>query len=226
MAVSQLVGARVKRREDPRLVTGHGHFTDDFTRVGVAHVAFVRSPHPPAVINVEKAAQPNSDKVHIDAADNICWDLPFAGNEVSEAAFKSAEVVVKERIHQQRLTPTPMETRGVLADYEAYDKRLTMWMSTQNPHFIRLFVSGAMGLQESLVRVISADVGGGFGSKISPYPEDYLVPAVSRLLGRPVKWIESRTESVQNAYAGRGQYYDVEVAAKKAGTLLGLRVPH
>ena len=315
MAVSQLVGARVKRREDPRLVTGHGHFTDDFTRVGVAHVAFVRSPHPhalikkievteaskadgvvavytardfkgqlagtlpalpvfvavkkyvpehfpiaereacyqgeivavvvaetkaqaadganmvdvdyeplPAVINVEKAAQPNSDKVHIDAADNICWDLPFAGNEVSEAAFKSAEVVVKERIHQQRLTPTPMETRGVLADYEAYDKRLTMWMSTQNPHFIRLFVSGAMGLQESLVRVISADVGGGFGSKISPYPEDYLVPAVSRLLGRPVKWIESRTESVQNAYAGRGQYYDVEVAAKKDGTLLGMRV--
>src|SRR5438874_10149894 len=315
MAVSQLVGARVKRREDPRLVTGHGHFTDDFTRVGVAHVAFVRSPHPhalikkievteaskadgvvavytardfkgqlagtlpalpvfvavkkyvpehfpiaereacyqgeivavvvaetkaqaadganmvdvdyeplPAVINVEKAAQPNSDKVHIDAADNICWDLPFAGNEVSEAAFKSAEVVVKERIHQNRLAPVPMEPRGVLAEFETYDKKLTIWMSSQNPHFIRLFVSGAMGLQESLVRVISADVGGGFGSKISPYPEDYLVPAVSRLLERPVKWIESRTESVQNAYAGRGQYYDVEVAAKKDGTLLGMRM--
>src|SRR5437870_6497804 len=315
MAVSQLIGARVQRREDPRLITGHGHFTDDFTRVGVAHVAFVRSPHAhalikkidvtaaskavgvaavytardfkgqlagtlpalpvfvavkkyvpehfpiaeretcyqgeivavvvaetkaqaadaadlvdvedhpiAAVMNVEKAAQPGSNKTHSDGPDNICWDLPFTGDEVSEAAFKAAEVVVKERIHQQRLTPTPMETRGVLADYEAYDKRLTMWMSTQNPHFIRLFVSGAMGLQESLVRVISAEVGGGFGSQIGRYPEEYHRPAVPRLLERPVKWIESRTESVQNAYAGRGQYYDVEVAAKKDGTLLGMRV--
>jgi carbon-monoxide dehydrogenase large subunit len=315
MAISQLVGAKIHRREDPRLITGHGRFTDDFTRVGVANIAFVRSPHAhalikkievteaskadgvvavytardfkgqlagtlpalplfvptkqyvpehfpiaereacyqgdivavvvadttsqaadaanlvdvvyeplPAVMNVEKAAQANSNKAHEGAADNICWDLTFTGNEVSEAAFKSAEVVVKERIHQQRMTPTSMETRGVLADYEASEKRLTMWMSTQNPHFIRLFVSGAMGLHESLVRVISADVGGGFGAKISPYPEDYLVPATSRLLGRPVKWIESRTESVQNAYAGRGQYYDVEVAAKKDGSLLGMRL--
>jgi carbon-monoxide dehydrogenase large subunit len=315
VAISQLVGSKIHRREDPRLITGRGHFTDDIMRMGVAHVAFVRSPHAhalikkievteaskadgvvavftardfkgqlagtlpalplfvptklyvpehfpiaereacyqgdivavvvadttaqaadaanlvdvdyeplPAVINVEKAAQANSDKAHVGAPNNICWDLTFTGNEVTEAAFKSAEVVVKERIHQQRMTPTSMETRGVLADYESSEKRLTIWMSTQNPHFIRLFISGAMGLQESLVRVISGDVGGGFGAKISPYPEDYLVPAISRLLGQPVKWIESRTESVQNAYAGRGQYYDVEVAAKKDGTLLGMRL--
>jgi len=117
-----------------------------------------------------------------------------------------------------------MEPRGVLAEYETYDKKLTIWMSSQNPHFIRLFVSGAMGLKESQVRVISPDVGGGFGSKISPYPEDYLVPALSRLAERPVKWIETRTESLQNATHGRGQYYDVEVAAKKDGTLLGMRM--
>jgi len=85
-------------------------------------------------------------------------------------------------------------------------------------------VSGAMGLKESQVRVISPDVGGGFGSKISPYPEDYLVPALSRLAERPVKWIETRTESLQNATHGRGQFYDVEVAAKKDGTLLGMRM--
>src|SRR5207253_1844050 len=72
--------------------------------------------------------------------------------------------------------------------------------------------------------VISPDVGGGFGSKISPYPEDYLVPALSRLAERPVKWIETRTESLQNATHGRGQYYDVEVAAKKDGTLLAMRM--
>src|SRR5207302_6202263 len=88
----------------------------------------------------------------------------------------------------------------------------------------RLVVYVAMGLKESQVRVISPDVGGGFGSKTSPYPEDYLVPALSRLAERPVKWIETRTESIQNATHGRGQFYDVEVAAKKDGTLLGMRM--
>ena len=116
--------------------------------------------------------------------------------------------MVKERILQNRLAPVPMEPRGVLAEYEGFDKKLTIWMSSQNPHFIRLFVSGALGLKESQVRVISPDVGGGFGSKISPYPEDYLVPALSRMTARPVKWIETRTESIQNATHGRGQFYD------------------
>src|SRR5256714_9874449 len=314
MAVTQLVGAKIHRREDPRLITGHGHYIDDFTRQGVAYSVFVRSPfahariksiditdaskapgvagvytardfkaqlagtHPaapafvaekkyiperfpiaekevcyqgeivaavlaetkgqavdaanliqveyeelPAVMDTEKAMAKGSPLVHEGAADNISWDLTYTGPEVSDAAFKEADVVVKERILQNRLAPVPMEPRGVLAEYETYNKKLTIWMSSQNPHFIRLFVSGAMGLKESQVRVISPDVGGGFGSKISPYAEDYLVPAMSRLLDRPVKWIETRTESIQSA-AGRGQFYDVEVAAKKDGTLLGMRI--
>src|SRR5438445_11120718 len=108
-----------------------------------------------------------------------------------------------------------MDPRGVLAEFETYDKKLTIWMSSQNPHFIRLFVSGALGLKESQVRVISPDVGGGFGSKISPYPEDYLVPALSKTSERPVKCTETRRESIQNATHARGQSYDCEVAAKK-----------
>ena len=315
MAVTQLVGAKIHRREDPRLITGHGHYIDDFTRQGTAYAAFVRSPlaharvksiditdaskapgvvgvftardfkgqlagtHPaapafvaekkyiperfpiaekevcyqgeivaavladsksqaadaanliqvdydelPAVMDLEKALDAKSPKAHDGAADNVSWDLTYTGLDVTEAAFKEADVVVKERILQNRLAPVPMEPRGVLADYETYDKKLTIWMSSQNPHFIRLFVSGSMGLKESQVRVISPDVGGGFGSKISPYPEDYLVPALSRLSERPVKWIETRTESMQNATHGRGQFYDVEVAAKKDGTLLGMRM--
>ena len=315
MAVTQLVGAKIHRREDPRLITGHGHYIDDLARQGTAHVAFVRSPlahariksiditdaskaagvigvftardfkgqlagtHPaapafvaekkyvperfpiaekevcyqgeivacvlaeskaqaadaanmiqvdydelPAVMDLEKALDAKSPKAHEGAADNICWDLTYTGPDVSEAAFKEADVVVKQRILQNRLAPVPMEPRGVTAEYETFDKKLTIWMSSQNPHFIRLFVSGSMGLKESQVRVVSPDVGGGFGSKISPYPEDYLVPALSRMTERPVKWIETRTESIQNATHGRGQYYDVEVAAKKDGTLLGMRV--
>src|SRR5207248_9814051 len=113
-------------------------------------------------------------------------ELTYTGGEVTEAAFKGAGVVFKQRILQNRLASVPMEPRGVMADYEGFDKKLTIWMSRQGPHFIRLFVSGALGLKESQVRVISPDVGGGFGSKISPYPEDYLVPAMSRLSERPV----------------------------------------
>ena len=315
MAVTQLVGAKIHRREDPRLITGHGHYIDDFVRPGSAHAAFVRSPHAharvksidvtdaskaagvagvftardfkgqlagthpaapafvaekkfvperfpiaetevcyqgeivaavlaetrgqaadaasliqveyevlPAVTDLEKALAKGSPKAHESGPDNLCWDFTFTGPEITEAAFKEAEVVVKQRILQNRLAPVPMETRGVMAEYEAFDKKLMIWMSSQGPHFIRLFVSGALGLREGQVRVISPDVGGGFGSKISPYPEDYLVPALSRLAARPVKWIETRTESIQNTTHGRGQFYDVEVAAKKDGTLLGMRV--
>src|SRR5690348_14974767 len=315
MAVTQLVGAKIHRREDPRLITGHGHYIDDFTRQGTAYAAFARSPvahariksiditdaskapgvvgvytardfkgqlagtHPaapafvaekkyvperfpiaekevtyqgeivavvlagskgqavdaanmiqvdydelPAVMDLEKALAKGAPKAHEAAPDNVCWDFTYTPLDLTEAAFKEADVVVKERILQNRLAPVPMEPRGVLAEYEGFDKKLTIWLSSQSPHFIRLFVSGALGLKESQVRVISPDVGGGFGSKISPYPEDYLVPAMSRLSERPVKWIETRTESIQNATHGRGQFYDVEVAAKKDGTLLAMRV--
>src|SRR6266481_7833473 len=131
--------------------------------------------------------------------------------------MKTADVVVKQRILQQRLAPTPMEPRGVLAEYSRPDQSMTIWMSSQNPHFIRLFLAGALGIPETRIRVISPDVGGGFGSKISPYSEDYLVPAAAKISGRPVKWIESRTESLQTTKHGRGQVFDVEAGAKKDG---------
>jgi len=317
MAVSQLVGAKIHRREDPRLITGHGRYTDDLGKLGVLHLAVVRSPHAharirsigleaakkspgvvavfiaqdfngviagpathpvapvfapdkktnpprypiakqevcfqgepvavviaesrsqaadgaqlvdveyeplPAVMDLDEAMKPGSNKAHTDQPDNIAWDATYVPWEATEEAFKEADVVIKQRIRQDRLSPNPMEARVVMAEFDSFDNRLTMWMSTQNPHWIRLFVSGALGMGEHAVRVISQDVGGGFGSKISPYPEDYLVPATAKMLGRPVKWTETRTESVQNAYAGRGQIYDVEACAKKDGTLLGMRV--
>jgi len=117
-----------------------------------------------------------------------------------------------------------MEPRVVLAEWHGTDQTMTMWLSSQNPHFIRLFVGGAMGIPESRFRAISPDVGGGFGSKISPYPEDYLVPAASKLLGRPVKWLETRTENLQNATHGRGQVFDVELAGTRDGQFLGLKI--
>src|SRR5260370_36851862 len=175
-------------------------------------------------MDLEKALEKNSPKAHESGPDSVCWDFSYTGPDITEAAFKEADVVVKQRILQNRLAPVPMEPRGVMAEYDTFDKKLTIWMSSQGPPFIRLFVSGALGLKEGQVRVISPDVGGGFGSKISPYPEDYLVPAISRLAATPVKWIETRTESIQNTTHGRGQFYDCEVAAKKDGTLLCMRV--
>jgi carbon-monoxide dehydrogenase large subunit len=313
MGITTMIGARIHRREDPRLVRGQGRYTDDFVRPNTAYLALIRSPHAharirsmnttsakeapgvvavyvaedfekvisgampvapafvadkktvpdrfpiaksevcfqgepvavvvaetksqaadaaqlvdveyeqlPAVMDLEKALEPGSPKVHEALPDNTGWDLTFSAD--ADAAFAEAEVVVKERILQQRLAPTPMETRAVLAEWQDADRTMTMWLSSQNPHFIRLFIGGAMGIPESRFRVISPDVGGGFGSKISPYPEDYVVPAASKLLGRPVKWVETRTESVQTTTHGRGQLFDVEVAGKKDGTLLGMKV--
>lgn len=315
MAVTQLVGAKIQRREDPRLITGHGRYTDDLTRSGLLYLAVVRSPYPharivsisveeakaspgvvavfthrdfepliagtmpvtpgfvgqhkttpgrypiakdeacfegepvavvvaeqryqaadavqlvdveyeplPVVQDMRKALQEDSPKAHTDLPDNIAWDVTYSPWDATEAAFKDAEVVIKERIIQQRLAPNPMETRVVMAEYDTFDQRLTMWMSSQDPHFIRLFMAAGLGIPENRVRVISGDVGGGFGCKISPYPEDYLVAASSKLTGRPVKWVETRTESMLATNAGRAQAFDVEVAAKRDGTLLGMRV--
>src|SRR5256714_5328506 len=170
------------------------------------------------------ALEANSPKAHSTQVDNLAWDLTYAPEDSVKDAFAQAEVIVKERILQQRLAPTPIETRNVRAEYSPFDDQLTIWMATQNPHFIRLFVSGALGMAETKVRVVSHDVGGGFGSKISPYPEDYLVAAAAKMLKRPVRWIETRTESIQTTTHGRGQLFDLELAAKRDGSLLALKV--
>jgi carbon-monoxide dehydrogenase large subunit len=135
-----------------------------------------------------------------------------------------SEVRLTLRITQQRVCPAPMEGRGCIAEFIPFDDRLTLWTSTQVPHFVRLFVSGCLGMPESQVRVISRDVGGGFGCKARPYPEEYLASAASKLAGRPVKWVETRSENLVATTHGRGQIYDVEVGARRDGTLLGLRV--
>jgi carbon-monoxide dehydrogenase large subunit len=178
----------------------------------------------PAVTDILKAIEAASPKAHTDLVDNVGWDMTFSPEDAVKDAFAQAEVVVKQRILQQRLAPVPIESRNVIAEYDRYDDQLTIWLASQNPHFIRLFVSSAMGMPETKVRVVSQDVGGGFGSKISPYPEDYLVPAAAKLLNRPVRWTETRSESLQTTTHGRGQVFDVELAAKRDGSFLALKV--
>ena len=321
----KLIGERIKRREDPRLVTGLGSFVDDLKRPGVLHLAFKRcdiahgritqvdtsaasampgvqavytgsqiqeflpqmpifTPFPapvhhavaadvvrcvgepvavvvamdryiaedaaglievdyeelPAVMDPEAAIGPEAPVLHPDfvnileqSGTNMALALPVGtgvdpvtmqtDDQAIEAAFAEADVVVSERIVNQRLAPTPIEPRGCLADYDPGRGHLTFWSSTQSPHLARTYIAGALGLGENDVRVIAPDVGGGFGAKINIYGEDFVAAALSKQLGVPIKWIESRSEAFVATNHGRDIIAYAELAAKSDGRLLGLR---
>ena len=138
--------------------------------------------------------------------------------------FAEADVVVKQRITSQRLIPSAMETRGVVADWKKAEKSLTIYTSTQIPHLLRTLVAGMLGIPEHKLRVIAPEVGGGFGSKLNVYAEEALLGYVSMKLGKPVKWIESRRENCAATIHGRGHVDHLEIAAKKDGTIIGLKI--
>src|SRR5215475_13385918 len=177
----------------------------------------------PAVVNPEKAMDPASPRLYEEFSDNIAYRFGFeTGN--TEEAFKTADVVVKERFVNQRLAPAPMEPRGVVAAYQAPDNELVVWNSTQAPHGLRTLLANMLRVPENRTRVIAPEVGGGFGSKIDLYAEDGLAGYLAKKTGRPVKWIEGRRENIAASIHGRDQIQDVELALKKDGTILGMRV--
>jgi len=309
MAISRMVGARVKRKEDPRLITGTGNYVDDIKLHDMQHLAVLRSPHAharikginttkaavlpgvlavltggdikrmseplptfplveglktpdhpamaveqvnhlgeavaavvardryvardaldlieveyetlPAVVDVEKAMAEGGPLVHADLGTNVAYRMEV-GTDVEEA-FREAEVVVKQRMRNQRLVPNPLENRGVLAHYEQGPGTLTVWTSTQIPHMLRGTYATLLRLPEQRVRVVAPDVGGGFGCKLNTYPEDIITAVAAMTVRKPVKWIEDRSEGFLATSHGRDQVADVEAAAKKDGTITGLR---
>jgi carbon-monoxide dehydrogenase large subunit len=138
-------------------------------------------------------------------------------------AFAQADHVVRQRYQVQRLAPAPMEPRAVMAEYQSRGDLLTVWDSTQHPHEIREHIAHLLDRPKESVRVVAPDVGGGFGEKGCLYPEEVIIPYLSMLLNRPIKWAEERQENM-TAFHGRGHTIDVEAAAKSDGTLLGIRV--
>jgi carbon-monoxide dehydrogenase large subunit len=176
----------------------------------------------PAVVDSVKATQPGAPQLHADVAGNVCFHWQVTGGDV-EAAFKAAEVVVKDRIVNQRLIPNAMEPRAALAQYNRAAGDVTLWATTQNPHIVRFLLSLDTGIPEHKIRVVAPEVGGGFGSKIPHYPEDSMVVFASKTLGRPVKWTETRSENYKATIHGRDHIQEVELAARKDGTILGLR---
>jgi len=302
----QLVGARVPRVEDPRLLTGRGRYVADITLPGMLHATFVRSTlahgkissvdvteakalpgvhavwtgaevqagipgglqiegmkatmqpvlasayvryvgEPlavvvadsrhiaedaaalidvdiellPAVLDAEAAAA-GGDPANEDVPDN----LVLAGDHTvgdADAAFESAAVTVSGRFHSGRSAAVPMETRGAIAQYDWTTGQLTLWSSTQMPHFFRSMVAAFTGMAEHSVEMIAPDVGGGFGQKCHLFPEEIVLPLLSKELGRPVKWIEDRVENLMTGTHAKQQLNDMEMAFDESGKIVGLR---
>jgi carbon-monoxide dehydrogenase large subunit len=180
----------------------------------------------PAVVDAWEAAQPGAPQLHENAPGNVACTW-FAGDrQGTDAAIVDADVVVRQRIVNQRLIPNPMEVRGAIGRYEPGTDEYTIWMSSQTPHIMRLLITAfVLGIPEHKVRVISPDVGGAFGSKIFLYTEWVLVALASRRLGgRPVKWVETRRENYVGTTHGRDHVTQFEIAGTRNGHVTALRV--
>ncbi len=173
------------------------------------------------VVDVEAAAA-GGTVIHEKFGDNVAYTLTSGEGDI-EAALKSADRIVTQRMVHQRLAPIAMEPRGVLARYFPGEEELTVWSSTQIPHLLRTQLALMIGIPENKLRVITPEVGGGFGSKLNVYAEEALLGWISIQLCKPVKWIETRRENVQATIHGRAQVGTVEVGCKNDGTLTGLR---
>lgn len=316
MGIAASIGTPIKRREDPRLITGQATYVDDVKLSGMLHMAILRSPygharinsinteaakkHPgvkavftaedfndiasiaiavplgeiangmgvhgplasgkvrffgdpvavviahdryvardardlievdyeplPAAIDVEAAMQEGAPLLYEEFGTNLAFSMHPPTEEIDkviEQTVANGGIVIKQRMVNQRLAPNSMETRGVVADYNKSSKTLTVWASSQNPHILRNILAALIGHPQHQVRVIVPEVGGGFGSKIDVYPEEMIASVAARKLGRPVKWIEDRSENIAVTVHGRDQVDYVEVAATREGKITALKV--
>ncbi|MGH2969169.1 MAG: xanthine dehydrogenase family protein molybdopterin-binding subunit [Solirubrobacteraceae bacterium] len=302
------VGQALRRKEDPRMITGRGRYVDDMVVPGMLYMAVVRSPEAhakvlsidtgaalafpgvhgvftgddldlaaplpmawvppgvevkaaehwplargevkyvgqgvaivlgedkygvvdaaeqvlvdyeplPVVVDPEKALAADSVLVHPELGSNQTHEWSIGGGDM-DAAWQEADVVVERRIVNHRTAGAPIEPRTCIADYRGGS--LTLHLTSQNPHLIRLFLAGEFEMSEDRIRVIAPDVGGGFGVKISHYPEEVLACWASRKVGRAVKWTETRSEHMSSTIHGRDQIDYVKVGARRDGTITGL----
>ncbi len=203
------------------------------------------------VVDMETALEEGAPLVHGDLGTNECFTFTAGVGNVDElfdqtddegdqaagaratepegsgdtdAAFDQANVIVKERYIQQRLLPTAIEPRAVVAMQDPGHDGYVVYSSTQVPHLAKLVLSLATGIPENQIRVVAPDVGGGFGSKLNVYREEILALVLAKKLRTPIKWVEDRSENYQATIHGRGQIQDIELAATNEGKILGLRV--
>jgi carbon-monoxide dehydrogenase large subunit len=175
----------------------------------------------PAVATIEAALTDGAPLVHEAQGSNVANGM---GTGPVEGVLDDAEVVVRQRIVNQRVAPVPMEPAGIVAVPGEADGGLSIWVSSQGPHGVRDELAMVLGLDPANVRARTAAVGGGFGAKQGMIVEYVLVAKVALALGRPVKWTETRSENMVAMWHGRGMVHDVELGVKRDGTITGLKV--
>lgn len=173
------------------------------------------------LIDPVAAAQDSSTPLHAAFGTNVAMRIRVGRGDL-QVAFAQADCIVRERYDVPRLAPAPLECRALVAHYEPAEQRLTLWASTQTPHKVKRYVGQLLHQPPREVRVIAPDVGGGFGQKVEIWPEDIALSYLAMRLAQPIKWIEERWENML-AYHGRGYSAEVEAAARRDGTILGMR---
>jgi carbon-monoxide dehydrogenase large subunit len=204
--------------------------TDRYTAAdGVAAVDVDYEPLP-VVVDPFKALEPGAPVLRTDKKDkkdNHIFHWEAGDRAATDQALKTSDVVVTQDIYIPRIHVASIETCGCIADFDRVRGKLTVYMTTQAPHAIRTvfaLVAGHVGLSEERIRIVSPDIGGGFGGKVPVYPGYVIAVAASVLLGKPVKWIEDRMENLQADSFARDYHMKAEIGAKKDGTMTALRI--
>jgi carbon-monoxide dehydrogenase large subunit len=193
---------------------------------GVAAVEVDYEPLP-VVVDPYKSLEPGATKVRDDKDSNHIWHWEAGDRAATDEVIKNAHTVVSQRIYIPRIHVASIETCGCVAQWDGINKHLTMYMTTQAPHAIRTviaLVTGHLGLSEENIRVVSPDIGGGFGGKVPVYPGYVIAIAASIVTGKPVKWIEDRSENLQADSFARDYHMDCELAANEEGRIQALRI--
>jgi carbon-monoxide dehydrogenase large subunit len=178
----------------------------------------------PAMVALEAAAKDGAAKVWDDNPNgNVAFRLMFGNKDATDAAFAQAKHVVTLRVENNRLSPVAMEPRAALGHYDAAEDTYTLYTTSQNPHGVRMEMSHVFHVPENCIRIVSPDVGGGFGLKGGCFPDEALTLWAARRLGRPVKWTATRSESMLTDHCGRDLIYFGEMALDERGKILGLR---
>ena len=176
----------------------------------------------PAAGDCKEALEPDAPSAHRDTDDNLMMEMVQEYGDV-DSVFSSAPHTFCEEIWQHRGTAHPIECRGAVGRYDPVSDQITLWSSTQMPNLAQSYIIRVLGLHENQVRVITPDVGGGFGPKFLFYSEELVVALAAKLVGRPVKWAEDRREHFLAAVQERDQYWEAEIALSKDGLVLGVR---
>ncbi|MFC9279115.1 aerobic carbon-monoxide dehydrogenase large subunit [Streptomyces collinus] len=181
----------------------------------------------PAVVDARRALDPDAPLIRDDKdqqSDNHIFDWSAGDERRTEEVFAAADVVVEQDMLYPRVHPAPLETCGTVADMDAVTGKLTVWSTTQAPHAHRTIYAMVAGIPEHKIRIISPDIGGGFGNKVGIYPGYVCAVVGSIVTGKPVKWMEDRSENLMSTSFARDYHMHGEIAATRDGKILGLRV--